>query len=481
MLKRPSTLLRKTLSRNNLSQLWGNLREAVAGSEQDFTSIHLGKAIFLLSIPMILEMVMESVFAVVDIFFVSKLGAAAVAAVGITEALLSLVYAIGMGLSTGTTALIARFTGAKQTGKAAESAVQAIIAGVAISLLFAVPGIIWSEAILAAMGADTETIAIGKNYIAIMLGGNVTIILLFVINAIFRSSGDASVAMRVLWLANLLNIFLDPCLIFGLGPFPELGLTGAAIATTFGRGAAVVYQVVLLYKGRKRLTIKQKHIKLNGQLMKRFFLLSAGGIGQSLIATLSWVGLMRIVSSFGQEVTAAYAIAIRIVIFALLPSWGISNAAATLTGQNLGAKKPGRAERATWSTGLINTVFLSLIGVFILVNARSLLSFFIDEAEVINHGIICLQFFSYGFVFYGMGMVVIQALNGAGDTRTPVIINIICFWIIEIPLAYFLAYHSPLNERGIYLSVVLSESLMTVIGIMVFRRGKWKKLGDDIS
>ncbi|MFC2158285.1 MATE family efflux transporter, partial [Acidobacteriota bacterium] len=423
----------------NFSNLWINTREAIKGSEKDFTTEKLGLAIFLLSVPMVLEMLMESVFAVVDIFFVSRLGADAVATVGITESLMTIVYSLGVGLGTATTALVSRRIGEKNPEGAAIAAVQSIFAGISISFLISIPGILYAPKILGLMGVSEEIIRSHGGYTTIMLGGNVVIMLLFIINAVFRSAGDAAVSMRVLWLANIINIVLDPCLIFGLGPFPELGVMGAAIATNIGRGIAVIYQFYLLFRGKKRVQILWKHVRLRIAVLKKLIHLSMGGIGQSLIATSSWIGMVRIISVFGSEVMAGYTIAIRIIIFSILPSWGLSNAASTLVGQNLGAKKPERAERAVWLTASINMTLMGILALFFIFFPEFFMRIFIDELPVIASGVTCLRYLGYGFVLYALGMVTVNALNGAGDTATPTFINLFCFWLFEIPLAYILA------------------------------------------
>ncbi|MCD4681621.1 MAG: MATE family efflux transporter, partial [Bacteroidales bacterium] len=422
-----------------MKKLFFNIREAILGTDQDFTSGSLSRAIFLLSIPMVLEMVMESIFAVVDIYFVSKLGVEAIATVGITESLITIIYAIAVGLSTATTAMVARRIGEKDPEGASVAAFQAILLGFLISLIIAIPGIFLASKLLHWMGASGETFRSLSIYTAIMLGGNVSIMLLFIINAVFRSSGNAAVSMRVLWIANIINLILDPCLIFGLGPFPELGIMGAAIATTTGRGLTVIYQFYLLFYGKKRVQLSRSVMRIDFGVMKGLIKLSLGGIGQSIIATSSWIGLVRIISIFGSEVLAGYTIAIRLIIFALLPSWGVSNAAATLVGQNLGAKKPERAEKAAWTTGKINLIMLSSIGIILIMFPNFFIGLFTNEAGVILSGASALRIISYGFLAYGFGMVMINAFNGAGDTMLPTRLNLLCFWIIEIPLAYVLA------------------------------------------
>ncbi len=457
-----------------MSNLWKDIGESIRGTEYDFTKGRLGRAILLLSIPMVLEMAMESIFALTDIFFVSRLGEESVAAVGLTESIMTIVYAIGGGLSVATTGLVARRIGEKNTAKASVAAAQAIIIGICLSLFLAIPGIFMSTDILRLMGSDSSVIETGHYYTSIMLTSNGIIILLFVNNAIFRSTGDAAISMRVLWFANITNIILDPCFIFGLGPFPELGVTGAAVATTIGRGLAVIYQFYLLNKGTKRLQLRISHIIPRLNIMATLLRLSAGGIGQYIISTASWVGLYRIVSEFGKEAVAGYTIAIRIIIFALLPSWGMSNAAATLVGQNLGARKPERAERSVFITSMVNFVFMTAISIILISFPNFFIKFFDQNEDVELIGIASLRIISYGFMFYAIGMVISQAFNGAGDTFTPSVLNFICFWLIEIPLAYFLSISTGFNEKGVFWAIVIAESLLTIMGIIVFKRGKWK-------
>jgi putative MATE family efflux protein len=457
-----------------LKNFWQDIVEAVRGTERDFTDVKLSRGILLLAIPMVLEMLMESIFAVVDIYFVSKIGSDAVAAVGLTESVLTIVYSIGGGLGVATTAMVARRIGEKNPVGASSAAVQAIIAGFSVSMLISMPGIFFSKDLLRLMGASSGVIETGSVYTAIIMGSNGLIMLLFIINAIFRSSGDAAISMRVLWLANIINIILDPCLIFGLGPFPELGVKGAAIATALGRGLAVLYQFVLLFKGKRRVKIVFKHFKINFKVMKQLFYLSLGGIGQSLIATSSWIGLVRIIAVFGSEVLAGYTIAFRIIIFSLLPSWGLSNAASTLVGQNLGAKKPGRAEKAVWATGYANMIFLGIIAVIFILFSGPIVRIFIKEANVVTTGSVCLRYLAYGYLFYALGMAFIQGFNGAGDTTTPMKINFFCFWLLEIPLAWFLALPMGMAEKGVYVAILTAESMMTIVSALIFRRGKWK-------
>ena len=441
----------------------------------DFTTGRLGRAILLLAIPMVLEMVMESVFALVDIFYVSRLGSDAVATVGITESLMTVIYALGGGLAVGTTALVARRTGEKNMEAAAGTAVQAILAGFLVAIPISVLGIFFAKDFLRLMGASREVIDSGYRYTSIMIGGNLVIVWLFIINAVFRSAGDAAISMRILFIANGLNLILDPLLIFGIGPFPELGIQGAAIATTTGRGLAVIYQFYLLFRGHTRVHLSRRFLSVSPRIIAKLVRLSSGGIAQNIIATSSWIALIRITAGFGSEVLAGYTIAIRIIIFALLPAWGLSNAASTLTGQNLGARKPERAERAVWLTGKVNMVFLGLIAVFLILNPALLIKPFINDPSVIAAGAECLRTISFGFVFYALGMVMIHAFNGAGDTLTPTLINLLCFWIIEIPLAAILAIKAGFGQQGVYIAIVVSESLLSLIAWYLFRQGKWKR------
>lgn len=454
--------------------LWIDIKNSIKGIEYDFTQGSIGKAILLLSIPMVLEMAMESIFAVTDIFFVAKIGPEAVATVGLTESMLTIIYAIAAGLSMATTAIVARRTGEKESEKASGAAAQAIIVGITISIPFVLLGFFYSNTLLSLMGASSNIIHTMSGYTKITLSLNFIVMLLFIINAVFRGAGDAAISMRVLWVANLLNIILDPLLIFGIGPFPQMGVAGAAIATCTGRGIGVLYQLYQLHFRGNRIKLKVKHWHLNFSVIKRLYRLSVGGIGQYLIATASWIGLMRIMSEFGSEALAGYTIAIRIIIFSLLPSWGMSNAAATLVGQNLGAKKAERAERSVWITALINMFFLIFVGIIFYFFAPVLVSLFTNEQNVIQTGTQCLRIISFGYLFYSWGMIMTQAFNGAGDTMTPTYLNFVCFWIVEIPLAWYLSMVINLHETGVFLAIVIAESLLGLLGIWVFRCGRWK-------
>jgi putative MATE family efflux protein len=449
-------------------------RDAVTGTAHDYTELPLGRAVTLLAIPMVLEMAMESVFGIVDVFFVASLGPDAVAAVGVTESILTILYAVAMGLGMATTATVARRIGERAPDAAAAAAAQAVIVGLVVSLLTGAGGAALAPRLLRFMGAPAAVVEEGWGYAAWMLGGNATIVLLFLINAIFRGAGDAAIAMRALWLANLVNIVLDPCLIFGLGPFPELGVTGAAIATNVGRGLGVAYQLAVLLRGNGRVTVRPRHLRPDPRAMLRLLRLSLGGIGQMLVATASWLGLVRILTPFGSAALAGYTIALRIIIVTILPSWGMSNAAATLVGQNLGAGKPERAERSVWLTGLYNAIFLAGVALVFIAFAERLIGFFSAEPEVVAVGAECLRLISYGYVFYGYGMVMVQAFNGAGDTATPTGINLVCYWLVQIPLAWGLARGADLGPRGVFLAITLAESLIAVVGMVVFRRGAWK-------
>jgi putative MATE family efflux protein len=454
---------------------WSSVREALRGSHQDFTTGNLNRAILLLAIPMVLEMVLESLFAVVDVFWVGRLGADAVATVGLTESLLSLVFAIGLGLSLSTTAMVARRIGEKDPKGAAVAGVQAIIIGLATSLLIGLPCLYFAPHLLKLMGASPQVVAVGSGYARIALGGSGAILMLFLNNAIFRGAGDAAIAMRLLWVSNIINLILDPCLIFGLGPFPKLGVTGAALATFTGRSIGVAYQFYRLLRGSERIRILRRQLRLNAAVLLRLLRVSLTGILQFAIAHTSWIGLVRIVSIFGSEALAGYTIAIRIVIFIILPSWGLSNAAATLVGQNLGAKQPDRAEISVWRTGFYNMLFLGVVGVFFVLFATPVVRLFSSDPAVVPLAASCLRIISYGNIGYAYGMVMLQAFNGAGDTVTPTIVNLFGFWLFEIPLAYVLALPAGMQAKGAYYSIVAAEAAIAAVSIVLFRRGYWKR------
>lgn len=462
------------LQKEALREIWQDIREAIAGTERDFTTTSLGKAIFILSVPMVLEMIMESVFAVVDIFFVSRLGANAVATVGITESVMTIIYAIGGGLSTATTALVARRIGEKDPRKAGIAAFQAILLAFLVSTLISLPGMLYARSFLRLMGASEEMISEGYLYPAIMFGSSGIVMLLFIINAVFRSSGDAAVSMRVMWLANIINLVLDPLLIFGFGPIPAMGIKGAAIATAIGRSVAVVYQFYLLFKSHHRIHLTLSSIKFQPRIMASLLKVSVGGILQNIIATSSWILLVRIIAVSGAAALAGYTISIRILLFALLPAWGISNAAATLVGQNLGAGFPDRAERSVWITSYINMAVMGVVSIFLVVFPDAFIRIFIQDPEVIRQGALSLQIISLGFIFYALSMVMVQGFNGSGDTITPTVVNFICFWLVEIPLAWMLANIMGMGLTGASVAIVIAESLLAVIAWYLFRKGKWK-------
>jgi putative MATE family efflux protein len=455
--------------------LWQSIREALRGSHQDYTAGSLNRAILLLAIPMVLEMVLESLFAVVDVFWVSRLGADAVATVGLTESVLTLVFAVSLGLGMSTTAMVARRIGEKDENGAAIAAVQAIFLGLIASLAMGIPFFFLAPRLLALMGASPAIVATGSNYTRIALGGSGVVMMLFLNNAIFRGAGDAAIAMRLLWVSNILNLILDPCLIFGLGPFPKLGVTGAALATFSGRGIGVLYQFYRLSKGTERLCILACHVRLQAEVLWRLVRVSITGILQFLIGQASWIGLVRIVSLFGAPALAAYTIAIRIVIFAILPSWGLSNAAATLVGQNLGAGRPDRARSAVLRTGMWNMLFLGSVGVVFIVFAPWIIGLFTHDPDVVPVAVDCLRIFSCGNIAFAYGMVLMQAFNGAGDTLTPTYINLFGFWILEIPLAWWLAMHTSAHVNGVFISVVVAQVVVVLIGLALFLQGRWIK------
>ncbi|HEX4074208.1 MAG TPA: MATE family efflux transporter [Candidatus Acidoferrales bacterium] len=464
-----------TAARPAQQSLWSEIVEALRGSHQDYTAGNLNRAILLLAIPMVMEMVLESLFAVVDVFWVAHVGSDAVATVGLTESLLMLVFAVGMGLSLSTTAMVARRIGEKDPEDAAVAAVQAIFLGLAVSFLIGVPCFIYAPELLRLMGASPEIIATGSWYARIALGGGSgAVVLLFLNNAIFRGAGDAAIAMRLLWVSNIINLALDPCLIFGLGPFHRLGVTGAALATFTGRSIGVLYQFYRLMKGTERIRILASQIRLNMEVLWRLLRVSATGIVQFTIANTSWIGLVRIVSIFGAAALAGYTIAIRIVIFVILPSWGLSNAAATLVGQNLGAKHPERAEQSVWRTGLYNMLFLGGVGVVLATFARPIVGLFTSDPAVVPLAASCLRIVSCGNIGYAYAMVMLQAFNGAGDTVTPTIVNFFGFWLFEIPLAYWLAISRGMHSNGVFVSIVIAESAIAAASVVLFRRGRWK-------
>jgi putative MATE family efflux protein len=452
-------------------------KEAVNGKEQDFTEGSINRAIFFLSIPMILEMAMESLFAVVDIFFVSRLNDSnAVAAVGLTESCLAIVYSIAMGLGMGATAMVARRIGEKDASGAGTAAVQSIYIGLAASLFISSIGIFFYKELLSLMGATSQVIEAGSGYTKWMLIGNFSIMFLFIINAIFRGAGNPAIAMRSLWLGNLFNMVLDPIFIFGFGPVQPMGVEGAAVATNIGRSIGVLYQLYHLAGGKSAIKIHVDTLTIEWDVIIKLLKLSLGGIGQFLISSASWVFLTRIMATFGSAAVAGYTIAIRVIIFTILPSWGLANAAATLVGQNLGAKQPERAEKSVWIAGKLNMIFLGLVSVFFFFISEPIMRFFTDQNEVVANGTLCLQVVAFGYILYGYGMVVTQSFNGAGDTKTPTILNLIGFWGFQIPLAYLLAIVLKFGPIGVFLAIAIAESVMAAVSIIIFRKGKWKEI-----
>lgn len=459
------------------ASIFNLFKQAVLGTEQNFTEGSINRAIFLLSIPMILEMAMESVFALVDIFFVSRLNNSdSVAVIGLTESILAIVYSLAMGISMGATAMVARRVGEKDPQGAAVASVQAIFLGVGLSLLISLSGVIFYEDILRLMGASESVISIGSGYTFWMFAGNMSIMMLFLINGIFRGAGNAAIAMRSLWIANILNIILDPIFIFGWGPVPALGVEGAAIATNIGRSVGVAFQLYYLFSSKGIVKLNAKNFVLDWEVIKRLVNVSLGATGQFLISSASWIFLARIIAQFGSAAVAGYTIAIRVIIFTILPSWGMANAAATLVGQNLGAGQPERAEKSVWKAGFMNMVFLGLVSIVFYFASEAILKFFTQDVEVIDYGTRCLQIVAFGYIMYGYGMVISQSFNGAGDTKTPTILSFCGFWLFQIPLAYFLAMKTSLQTDGVFWAIAIAESAMAIAGIIIFRRGNWKKV-----
>lgn len=454
---------------------WRSVAQALRGENHDYTTVTLNRAVILLAVPMVLEMVMESLFAVVDIFWVSKLGREAIAVVGITESVMSLIYAVAIGISIAATAIVSRRIGEKNPALAAQAAGQILLLGASISLVLGLGLACFSDEILHLMGADAAVIAQGANYTRVMFGGNVTVFLIFLINAIFRGAGDATLAMRTLILANGINLILDPCFIFGWGPFPELGVTGAAVATTIGRGIGVGYQIWHLTGKPSRVRIRWADLRPHAESLGTILRTSGNGIVQLLISTTSWVGLFKILAVFGSPVVAGYTVAIRVIIFALMPAWGLANAGATLVGQNLGAGHPGRAEAAVKISARFNVIFLGVVGLIFVILARPIIGFFTTDAVVLAEGVRALWIISLAFPLYAAGMCLEAAFNGSGDTWTPTRLNFFCFWLGQIPLAYVLAVTLKLGPLGVYIAVPASFSLLTIWSAVLFTRGKWKE------
>jgi putative MATE family efflux protein len=464
-----------TIPQEESQTLWSAVKESIRGSHRDYTRGPIGRAILLLAIPMVLEMIMESVFAVVDIFWVSHLGTDAAATVGLTESLMTLVYTLAIGLSIGAMAMVARRIGEQNPDGAARAAVQAIVLALTVSILIGAIGAPLAPRLLTLMGGSPWVIEHGSAFTRVMLAGNASVVMLFMINAIFRGAGDAAIAMRTLWLANWINILLGPCLIFGLGPFPKLGIVGAAIATTIGRGTGALFALSQLVRSGGRFNIERHHLHIEPSVIGRLIRLSGTGTLQVFIGMASWIGLVRIISSFGSNAVAGYTFGIRVILFALLPSWGMANAAATMVGQALGAKNPARAERAVWQAGFYNMIFLGIVGLVFIFFAPQIIWLYTGDPNVAQYGVDCLRIVAYGFLFYAYGMVLGQSFNGAGDAWTPTIINLFVFWFWEIPLAYVLSVRLALGARGVFWAIMVAFSTLAVVSALVFRRGHWKR------
>jgi putative MATE family efflux protein len=451
------------------------VKDAILGDpHRDFTEGSINRAITMLAIPMVLEMMMESLFAVVDVFWVAHLGADAVATVGFTESLLTLLFAVALGLSISNAAMVSRRIGEKNPKAAADAATQSILLGLMIAAVTGIAGAVFAPNLLRLMGASDSVIATGSGYARAIYGGSGTVVLLFLINGTFRGAGDAALAMRVLWTANIINILLNPCLIFGLGPFPRWGVAGSGIGTTIGRGTGVLLQLWLLTHGKSRVVVHLNQVRILPSLMLRLVRLSLGGMFQYLVGMTSWIALVRMTATFGSAAIAGYTLALRIILFALLPSWGMANAAATMVGQNLGARKPDRAEKAVWRAGFYNMIFLGMVAVVFIAFARPVVHLFTQDDQVVTMAANTLRTIAYGYVFYAWGMVLVQAFNGAGDTFTPTTLNLLCFWGWQLPLAWFLAFKAGLGPNGIFLAIAIAQSTLALSAMAVFRRGKWK-------
>ena len=445
------------------------IKQALRGDEQDYTSLSMKKAIFLLAIPMILEMMMESVFAVVDIFFVGRLGKEAVATVVLTESVITLLYSAAIAFSIGATAMVARRIGEKNYEEAAKTGAQAVNLGIMVAALVTLAGVFFADDILRAMDASEAVLAIGVPYTRILFGSSVVILLLFLINGVFRGAGNAAIAMKSLWIANGCNIILCPILIH------FHGLAGAAMATATGRGIGVLYQMYHLFNGKKLFRLGAHHFRLHWDIIKGLFSISWVGFLQFAIASSSWIFLTRIMAGFNNDAAiAGYGVALRIVMFFLLPAWGMSNAAATLVGQNLGAGQPDRAEESVKKTAYYNAIFMGVVTIIFLVFARLIVRFMNKDAAVEDYAVQCLRIVSLGYIFYGIGMVMINAFNGAGDTRTPTIINIFGFWLFQIPLAYLLAIVLDMGPTGVFVAIPVAETSITIAAYLLFKKGKWK-------
>ena len=459
----------------SLRSAWRAVADAVVGDpHRDFTVGSIPRAITLLAIPMVLEMLMESLFAVVDLFWVAHLGSDAVATVGFTESLLLLLFAVALGLGISTAAMVARRIGEKNPEGAADVASQAIILALGVAVILGAAGAYFATDLLRLMGASSAVIATGSNYARAIYGGSGTVLFLFLLNSVFRGAGDAALAMRVLWSANIINMLLNPCLIFGLGLFPALGVAGSGIGTSIGRGCGVLLQLWFLTSGKSRVKLNLSHFRVMPDLMFRLVRISLGGMFQNLIGMASWILLVRMVATFGSVAVAGYTLALRIILFAMLPSWGMANAAATMVGQNLGAHKPQRAEQAVWRAGLYNMVFLGTIGLLFIAFPEALARVFTEDAGVVRMAANTLRTLAYGFLFYGWGMILVQAFNGAGDTMTPTKLNLVCFWAWQLPLAWFLVFPAGVGVNGIFAAIAIAQSTLTVLAMILFRRGRWK-------
>ncbi|PHI19899.1 MATE family efflux transporter [Lewinellaceae bacterium SD302] len=457
-----------------LQRYYKLFKAALRGEENDFSNVSINHALVMLAVPMMLEMAMESVFSLVDTYFVGRIGNEALNTIGYTEVVLTLVYSIAIGLSVAPMAMVARFVGEKNMEDAGRAARQALWLGIAVSVVIGAFGLYYAEDILRAVGASEAVIQEGLNYTRLMFGGNIVIMLLFLLNGVFRGAGEASRAMRVLWLANGINIVLDPLFIFGIGPFPELGVTGAAVATNIGRGVAVLYQLYILFSGRSVVNLSGGKFRFDGSMMKRILNVASTGAFQYLLASASWIFLMRIVSKSGEEAVAGYVIAIRLIIFTLLPAWGLANATATFVGQNLGSNQPGRAETAVWKSIRITTYYILFVTAIYLLFTPQLIGAFVEDPAAVEYGITALRIIGGGYILFGFGMIFSQAFNGAGDTRTPSWINFICFWLLEIPLGYLLGVTLDYGVAGVCFSVVIAEATLSLIAYWLFRKGNWK-------
>lgn len=449
-------------------------KQALRGEEEDYTSMKVNRAIVLLAIPMILEMAMESLFAIVDAFFVGKVGPGALATIGFTESVLTIVYSMAFGLAMATTAIVARRWGEKDVEGAAKSSGTAIIIGCSIAIILGIVGFFFAPDVLGLMGAEPEVIATGSTYTRIMFSSQIVIMLLFLHNGIFRGSGNAASAMRALWIANGLNIVLDPLFIHGIGSIEGMGVTGAAVATTIGRSVGVIYQVYILYFAGKSIRLKLTDLSFELPLVKKIINVASGGAGQFLIASASWIFLMRIMADYGTAVIDGYTASIRVIIFAILPAWGMSNAAATLVGQNLGAGHPDRAAESAWTTAKYAMYFLVAVAILMFILAPQILTIFSEDPETIATGTFCLRFIAAGYPMFAYGMVLTNAFNGAGDTRTPTYLNVFCFWVLQIPIAWALANWMGWHENGVYVAVVFSQTVLALLSIYLFKRGSWK-------